>query len=44
LRDELVKHWKNSSIPANRELDHTTVTRPAIDATELAFNAVLAKL
>jgi hypothetical protein len=44
LRDDLVTRWKNSGIPANRELDHAKVNRPAIDATELAFNAILAKL
>jgi len=44
LRDDLVKRWKNSAIPANRELDHAKVAGPAIDATELAFNSVLAKL
>lgn len=44
LRDDLVKRWKNSSIPASRELDHVKVAGPAIEVTELVFNAALDRL
>jgi hypothetical protein len=37
MRDELIRKFKESGIPANRELDHAKIVRPSIDAIEIAF-------
>jgi hypothetical protein len=37
MRDELILKFKQSGIPANRELEHAQVVRPSIEAIETAF-------
>ena len=37
MRDELIRKFKESGIPENRELDHAKVVRPSIEAIETAF-------
>jgi hypothetical protein len=37
MRDVLIRKFKESGIPANRELDHAKVVRPSIEAIETAF-------
>lgn len=34
MRDELIRKFKESGIPANRELDHAMIVRPSIEAVE----------
>jgi hypothetical protein len=41
LRDELIWKFKNAGIPANREMEHAQVVRPAIEVLENAFDDVL---
>jgi hypothetical protein len=41
LRDELIRKFKNAGIPANREMEHAQVARPAIEVLEIAFDDVL---
>jgi hypothetical protein len=41
LRDELIRKFKNADIPANREMEHAQIVRPAIDVLEIAFDDVL---
>lgn len=44
LREDLINRLKNSNIPADHELEHAKVVRPAIDALETIFDAALADL
>lgn len=37
IRDELIRRFQESGIPANRELDHAKIVRPSIEAIETAF-------
>jgi hypothetical protein len=37
MRNEHIREFKESGIPANRELDHAKVIRPSIEAIETAF-------
>jgi chemotaxis regulatin CheY-phosphate phosphatase CheZ len=37
MRDDLIRKFKESGIPANRELDHVKIVRPTIEAIETAF-------
>jgi hypothetical protein len=37
MRDDLIRKFKQSSIPANRELDHAKIVGPIIEAIETAF-------
>ena len=37
MRDELIRKFKESGIPADRELDHAKIVRPSIEAIETAF-------
>jgi hypothetical protein len=41
LRDELIGRFKNSGIPAERELDHAKVVRPAIEVLQTVFDAAI---
>ena len=38
MRDELIREFKESGIPADRELDHAKIVRPSIEAIETAFD------
>jgi chaperonin GroEL (HSP60 family) len=44
LRDELIRKFKNAGIPANREMEHAEVVRPAIEVLETVFDDVLSTL
>jgi hypothetical protein len=44
LRDELIRKFKNADIPANREMEHAQLVRPAIEVLEIAFDDVLRRL
>jgi hypothetical protein len=44
LRDELIGKFKNSRIPAEREMDHANVVRPAIEVLETMFGDALKRL
>ena len=44
LRNETINEFKNPNIPANREIEHARIVRPAIQAIELAFEDVLRDL
>jgi hypothetical protein len=37
IRDELIIKFKQSGVPAERELDHANIVRPIIEAIETAF-------
>lgn len=37
MRDELIRKFKESGIPVDRELDHAKIVRPSIEAIETAF-------
>ena len=41
LRDQLIKTFKTTGIPAERELDHAKVVGPAIEVLEEVFNDAL---
>ena len=44
LRDALIRKFKESGIPADRELDHAKIVGPAVDALQTVFNDALRKL
>lgn len=44
LRDEAIDSFRNSDIPANREMEHAQIAGPAIEAIETVFNSVLSKI
>jgi hypothetical protein len=44
LRDDLIHRFKNSGIPADRELEHAEIVRPALEALEAVFNDMLSRL
>jgi hypothetical protein len=44
LRDKLINEFKQSGIPADREMEHAQIVGPAIDAIELAFDEFLRDL
>jgi len=44
LRDEAINSFKNSDIPADREMEHAKIVGPAIEAVETVFNSALGKL
>ena len=44
LRDEAIYHFKNSDIPANREMDHAEVVGPAIEVIRMVFDAAIHEL
>jgi chemotaxis regulatin CheY-phosphate phosphatase CheZ len=44
LRDDLISRFKNSSISAERELEHAKIVGPAIEVLDLIFNSALRKL
>lgn len=44
LRDETIDKFRNSSIPAEREMDHAKIAGPAIEAIEAAYGGVLRDL
>lgn len=44
LRDELVSRFKNSGIPAEREMDHAKVVRPAIEVLQTVFDGAIERL
>jgi hypothetical protein len=41
LRDEAIKSFKNSGIPANREMEHAKIVGPSIEVIETVFDEVL---
>jgi hypothetical protein len=41
IRDELIMRFKNSSIPANREMEHVAIVRPAIEVIQEHFSEAL---
>ena len=43
LRNKLVRKYKQSDIPADREMQHAQIVGPAISAIELAFEDFLPK-
>jgi hypothetical protein len=44
MRDDLIHTFKNSGIPAERELEHGRIVQPSIDVLETVFNAVLDRI
>jgi hypothetical protein len=44
LRGDLISKFKNSSISAERELDHAKIVGPALEVLETIFDAALRKL
>jgi hypothetical protein len=44
LRDELVSRFKYSGIPAEREMDHAKVVRPAIEVLQTVFDGAIERL
>jgi hypothetical protein len=44
IRDEAIYSFKNSGIPADREMEHAEIVRPAIDVIETVFNGFLREL
>jgi hypothetical protein len=44
LRDEAIGRFKNSDIPADREMDHAAVAGPAIEVIRIVFDAAINQL
>jgi hypothetical protein len=44
LRAELVSRFKYSGIPAEREMDHAKVVRPAIEVLQTVFDGAIERL
>jgi hypothetical protein len=44
LRDDLIRRFKNSSIPPEYELEHAELVRPALEALEAVFDSALRKI
>lgn len=44
LRDEAISGFKNSGIPADREMEHAKIVGPAIEVIEIVFNETLRDL
>jgi hypothetical protein len=44
LRDEAINRFKNSDIPANREMEHAKIVGPSIEVIQIVFNAALRDL
>ncbi len=44
LRDLSINDVRNSDIPADREMDHAQIARPAIEVIEIVFNQVLGSI
>jgi hypothetical protein len=41
LRDDLIKRFKNADIPAEHELQHANVVKPAIEVIQAIFDHAL---
>lgn len=44
LRDEAINRFKNSGIPADREMDHAKLVGPAIEVIQTMFDGEIDKL
>ncbi len=44
LRDEAIDNFKNSEIPADREMDHAKIVGPAIEVIKTMFDDAIGNL
>ena len=44
LRDDLIRRFKQSDVPADRDLEHVEIVGPAIEALQTIFDDALRKL
>jgi hypothetical protein len=44
MRDELIRKFKDSSIPPERELEHAKIVAPAIEVLQAMFDGALERL